>query len=86
MKNRILYILSLMALLLLALSCADMSEEMDVAGRDGAITLHFRSSDVAVKGTVEDNDCESYMSHLDVVIYLREDSEYKPFHHERIQR
>ena len=84
MKNRILYILSLMALLLLALSCADMSEEMDVAGRDGAITLHFRSSDVAVKGTVEDNDCESYMSHLDVVIYLREDSEYKPFHHERI--
>lgn len=84
MKNRILYILSLMALLLSAVSCANMSEEMDVAGRDGAVTLHFQASGVAVKGTVEDNDCESYMSHLDVVIYQRTNSEYIPFHHERI--
>ena len=85
MSNRILYILSLIATSLIALSCADMSEELDVNGRDGAVTLHFRSSDVAVKGTVEDNDYESYMSHLDVVIYERKNSEYIPFHHERIQ-
>ena len=85
MKNRILYILSLITVLLSAPSCADISEQLDITGRDGVVTLHFRSSDVAVKGTVADNDCESYMSHLDVVIYQRKNSEYIPFHHERIQ-
>ena len=73
MKNRILYILSLLILSIGAVSCTDMSDEMDLSGRDDAIRLSFSTSDVSVKGTVEDNACESYMSHIDVVIYERKD-------------
>ena len=51
---------------------------------DGAIVLHFCTPGVAVKGTIEDNECESYMSHLDVLIYKYENSSYTPFHYERI--
>lgn len=84
MKNLILYILSLLILSIGAVSCTDMSDEMDLSGRDDAIRLSFSTSGVSVKGTVEDNACESYMSHIDVVIYERKDSKYSPFHHERI--
>ncbi len=84
MKNRILYIISLLMMQLIAVSCADMAEEM--IGQRGEIVLHFYTPGVAVKGTVEDNECESYMSHLDVLIYEYEYSSgtYTPFHHERI--
>lgn len=84
MKNLILYILSLLILSIGAVSCTDMSDEMDLSGRDDAIRLSFSTSGVSVKGTVEDNACESYMSHIDVLIYERKDSKYLPFHHERI--
>ena len=84
MKNLILYILSLLMLMIGAASCADLSDEMDLSGRDDAIRLSFSASGVFVKGAVEDNACESYMSHIDVVIYERKDSKYSPFHHERI--
>ena len=82
MKNKILYIL--MTALLIA-SCTGLSDDLDVTGHDGAIVLHFQTPDVAVKGTVEDNACESYMSHLDVLIYEWNGSSHEPFHHERIR-
>ena len=65
-------------------SCVDLSEDVDPTMEDGAIVLHFQTPGVAVKGTIEDNACESYMSHLDVLIYEYENSSYTPFHYERI--
>ena len=82
MKNKILYIL--MTALLIA-SCTGLSDDLDVTGHDGAIVLHFQTPDVAVKGTVEDNACESYMSHLDVLIYEWNGSSHEPFDHERVR-
>lgn len=84
MKNRILYILSLLMTAFWMVSCVDLSEDVDPAVEDGAIVLHFQTPGVAVKGTIEDNACESYMSHLDVLIYEYENSSYTPFHYERI--
>ena len=84
MKNRILYILSLIMTAFWTVSCVDLSEDVDPAVEDGAIVLHFQTPGVAVKGTIEDNACESYMSHLDVLIYEYENSSYTPFHYERI--
>ena len=84
MKIRILYILSLVMLSFAAASCSGLSDDMGMTGQDGAIVLHFRTPGVAVKGTIEDNECESYMSHLDVLIYEYENSSYTPFHYERI--
>ena len=84
MKNWRLHILSLLMMSLAAVSCVDLSEDMDTSAHDDAIVLHFSTPDVAVKGTVADNECESYMSHLDVVIYEYKDSRHEPFHHERI--
>ena len=84
MKNRILYILSLLMTTFWAVSCIDLSEDVDPTVEDGAIVLHFQTPGVAVKGTIEDNACESYMSHLDVLIYEYENSSYTPFHYERI--
>ena len=84
MKNLKLYILSLLMVSLAAVSCTDMSEDMGSSVHDEAIVLHFSTPDVAVKGTVADNECEAYMSHLDVVIYEYKDSRHEPFHHERI--
>ena len=84
MKNRILYILSLLMTTFWAVSCIDLSEDVDPTVEDGAIVLHFQTPGVAVKGTIEDNACESYMSHLDVLIYEYKNSSYTPFHYERI--
>ena len=84
MKNRILYIISLLMAALWAVSCAYVLEDMDTTADDGSIVLHFQTPGVAVKGTIEDNACESYMSHLDVLIYEYENSSYTPFHYERI--
>ena len=84
MKNRILYILSLLMTAFWTVSCVDLSEDVDPTVEDGAIVLHFQTPGVAVKGTIEDNACESYMSHLDVLVYEYENSSYTPFHYERI--
>lgn len=84
MNHLKLHILFLLMVSLAAVSCTDMSEEMDLSVHGAPVVLHFSTPDVAVKGTVADNECESYMSHLDVVIYEYEDSRHVPFHHERI--
>ena len=80
MKIRILYILSLVMMALAAASCSDLSEDVDQTVEDGAIVLHFQTPGVAVKGTIEDNACESYMSHLDVLIYEWNGENHVPFH------
>lgn len=73
-----------MLILLGAVSCTDLTDDMGGAEQDGAIVLHFSTPGVDVKGSVEDNEFESYMSHLDVIIYENNGSSYVPFHHERI--
>ena len=84
MKNRILNILLLLMTVLPAVSCDILFDDISTTPNEGAIVLHFRTPDVAVKGTIEDNACESYMSHLDVLIYKYNGTTYEPFHYERI--
>ena len=84
MKNRILNILLLLMTVLPAVSCDILFDDISTTPNEGSIVLHFRTPDVAVKGTIEDNACESYMSHLDVLIYKSDGSSYEPFHYERI--
>ena len=82
-RNLKIYIELLMMAALAAVSCTKLSEDLSI--NDASIVLHFRTPEVSVKGTIEDNACESYMSHLDVLIYEYDGSGYAPFHHERIQ-
>ena len=84
MKNQILNILLLMMTVLSAVSCDILFDDISTTPNEGSIVLHFRTPDVAVKGTIEDNACESYMSHLDVLIYIYSGTAYEPFHYERI--
>ncbi len=84
MNKWISYILSLMVVSLSAISCSKLPDNMGMDERDGEIVLHFRTPDVAVKGTIADNACESYMSHLDVLVYEWDGVNHVPFHYERI--
>ena len=84
MKKLIQYIFTLLMVSLAAASCAAIFDDVAPSDDDGGVVLHFCTSDVAVKGTIEDNACESYMSHLDILIYKYENSSYTPFHYERI--
>lgn len=76
--------LLLLMTVLSVVSCDILFDDISTTQNEGTIVLHFRTPDVAVKGTVEDNACESYMGHLDVLIYKSDDSSYEPFHYERI--
>lgn len=53
--------------------------------RDDYIKLYFAPYGTT-RGTIEDNECESFLSHLDVVIYKvkEEGSTYEGFYHERV--
>lgn len=86
MKDKILYTIALMVMLLSAVSCTSNLEDVKTGGSEGEkyITLNFQTLGVATRATEEDNACESYMSHLDVVIYKYENNSYTPFHYERI--
>lgn len=92
MKDRILHILALMVMLLTAVSCTSDLDEVKTGGseEDKYITLNFQTSGVATRATEPDNACESYMSHIDVVVYEYSEGEgegegsYNPFHYERI--
>ena len=90
MRDKILYIAALVAMLFSTVSCTSEWDEVKTGASDGEnyITLEFKTPGVGVgtRAEVEDNACESYMSHIDVVIYEynRENSSYTPFHHERI--
>ena len=53
--------------------------------RDDYIKLYFAPYG-NTRGTVEDNECESFLSHLDVVIYkvTNDGATYEGFYHERV--
>ncbi len=69
-----------------AASCSPGFEDEIITGGDNYITLNFRTPGVQTRGEVEDNEYESYMSHLDVVVYeyVGGENPYTPFHYERI--
>ena len=71
---------------LVAVSCATAFDDDDTIGNNNYITLAFKTPAVGTRGEVADNAYESYLSHLDVVIYksLGGDT-YEPFHAERIK-
>ena len=87
MKDRILHIIVLFVMPLWVASCTStLDNEPDTPNRDNYITLNFQTPGVMTRAEVEDNECESFMSHLDVVIYEynSSNSSYTPFHYERI--
>lgn len=89
MISRLTYICTLMMTLLCAVSCEMAVDDLADTVCDGAIVLRFSAGGVVAKGTVEDNEIESYLNHLDVIVYAYEGvsngSEiYSPFYHERI--
>ena len=87
MKDRILHIIVLFVMPLWVASCTStLDNEPDTPNRDNYITLNFQTPGVMTRAELEDNECESFMSHLDVVIYEfnSENSSYTPFHYERI--
>lgn len=85
MKSRILNILSLLVISLWAVSCVALSDDEALVQDEDFIVLDFDMSGVMTKGPVADNACESYMKHIDVVIYERAGTEeYNPFYHQRI--
>ena len=62
-----------------------MLDESVVAPGDAHyITLSYQTSGVDTRGEVEDNEFESFMNHLDVVIYEYSNKEYTPFHYQRV--
>ncbi len=87
MKDRIVCIVALVVMLLSAVSCTSELDKIKTGTSDGEkyITLNFLTPGVATRATEEDNECESYMSHIDVVVYKYDgSSSYTPFHYERI--
>ena len=85
MKSRILYILALIVISLLAVSCDTPFGGGSAHPTDGDyLTLDFRVPGVQTRGEVADNEFESYMSHIDVVIFEYRNKIYTPFHHQRI--
>lgn len=84
MKDRILHIIVLFVMPLWVASCTStLDNEPDTPNRENYITLSFQTPGVTTRAEVDDNACESFMSHLDVVIY-KYNSSYTPFHYERI--
>lgn len=69
---------------LLLVSCTTSSNDYIEVEDSEYITLNFRTPGVSTRGEVADNECESFMSHIDVVIYEYNGGSYTPFHYERI--
>lgn len=87
MKDRILHIIVLFVMPLWVASCTStLDNEPNTPNRDNYIKLNFQTPGVMTRAEVEDNECESFMGHLDVVIYKfnSSNSSYTPFHYERI--
>lgn len=86
MKDWKLYITALMVMLLSAVSCTIEQDEIKpiVQKGDKYITLSYKTPGVTTRATEADNECESYMSHIDVVVYEYNEGTYTPFHYERI--
>ena len=70
---------------LMVLSCtAEFDDDITLSGGDEYITLKFTTPGVETRGEVADNDYESYLSHLDVVVYEYSGGAYAPFHYQRV--
>ena len=71
---------------LMVVSCTTTLDDDVISNGDNYITLNFRAPGVATRGEVADNEFESYMSHIDVVVYEYDNMNktYTPFHCERI--
>ena len=84
MKARILYIISLFMISLMVVSCTSAHEEAWESNGDSFITLNFTAPGVTTRGDVADNEYESFLSHLDVVVYEYANMVYTPFHYQRV--
>lgn len=84
MRKILTYIISLVALLGLA-GCHAEVDNISYVGNDNYIKLYFTPYG-DTRGTVADNESESYLSHLDVIIYkqLPDGVSYEGFYHERV--
>lgn len=84
MRKILTYIISLVALLGFA-GCHAEVDDISYVGNDNYIKLHFAPYG-DTRGTIADNECESYLSHLDVIIYkqLPDGVSYEGFYHERV--
>ena len=85
MKDIILHIIALMVMSLVAVSCTTVFDDDVMSDDKNYITLSFKTPGVETRAEVEDNEYESYLSHLDVVIYKHNGGDnYDPFHYERV--
>ena len=84
MRKILTYIISIVALLGLV-GCHAEVDDISYVGNDNYIKLYFTPYG-DTRGTVADNESESYLSHLDVVIYkqLPDGVSYEGFYHERV--
>ena len=84
MRKILTYIISLVALLGLA-GCHAEVDDISYVGSDNYIKLYFTPLG-DTRGTIADNESESYLSHLDVVIYkqLPDGVSYEGFYQERV--
>lgn len=71
---------------LMAMSCSTVFDDDTIIDGENYITLNFKTPGVETRGEVADNEFESFLSHLDVVIYEYNNTTdtYTPFHYERI--
>ena len=85
MKEKMLHIILMFVMPLVVVSCSSAFDDDPISfEHDDYITLNFRVPEVQTRGEVADNEYESYMSHIDVVVYEYIDSKYTPFHYQRI--
>ena len=86
MKERILHIILMFVLPLMVVSCATEFEDSTILSEgDDYITLSLNVPGVQTRGEVADNEYESYLSHIDVIVYEYLDGAYTPFHYQRIK-
>lgn len=84
MRKILTYIISLVALLGFA-GCHAEVDDISYVGNDNYIKLYFTPFG-DTRGTIADNESESYLSHLDVIIYkqLPDGVSYEGFYQERV--
>ena len=65
--------------------CESHYEDLPLTPNNDYIQIRFAPNG-HTRGTIEDNECEAFMSHLDVVIYkwIKEKATYVGFYHERV--
>ena len=70
---------------LMVVSCsAEFDDEHLLSNEEDYITLCLNVPGVSTRGEVADNEYESYLSHIDVVVYEYLNGAYTPFHYQRI--